>query len=218
MSCKCEHPEPKHKLGLFCIKCNGFIESNNEAREKLIKAIDDQARIHPWFEKKPPTFEGKTTIEVDDEQEKSNSGFQWHEQAPPIKAPFARYGDVVIAEVPVLALMVWSDKIVEDIDEDGNKEFTSGWVMEIQNQKVVYKNHNYTHICNAMPEEETKSLKLPLDKNTKGDFIHRIMSDSDIEILKEHRDLMEDVRTGNYKPDSFTNQPIQILIDRLLNK
>lgn len=51
MSCKCEHPEPKHKLGVFCINCNGFIEANNEVRGKL---IDDQAKIHPWFEKKPP--------------------------------------------------------------------------------------------------------------------------------------------------------------------
>ena len=45
---------------------------------------------------------------------------------------------------------------------------------------------------------------------------HRFTKE-DLETIKEHRDLMEDVITGDYKPDSFTNQPINNLISRIEN-
>lgn len=124
ISCTCEKPAPKHELGVFCRVCNGFIEENNKAR--TVKIIGDKAKSHPWFEKKTPSFEGKTTT-----------------------------GTGIAVSIP-----------------------------------------KFEH----------------------SDKIHRFMSDADIKVLEEHRDIMEDVRTGDYKPDSFTNQPIQILIDRLLNK
>lgn len=38
------------------------------------------------------------------------------------------------------------------------------------------------------------------------------LTKQDLETIKEHRDLMNDVVTGDYKPDSFTNQPINNLI------
>ena len=128
MSCNCEKPAPKHKLGVFCVVCKGFIEENNKARTE--KLIDDQARLHPWFEKKTPSFEGKAVI--------------------------------IDASTPVF----------DSAKLDARMEYLT----------------------------------------------NRIMSDGDIQVLQEHLDLMEDVRTGDYKPDSFTNQSLQILIDRLLNK
>jgi hypothetical protein len=47
--------------------------------------------------------------------------------------------------------------------------------------------------------------------------INRFINDSDLDTIKELRDLMEDVINGGYKPDSFTNQPINNLIERLEN-
>jgi hypothetical protein len=46
---------------------------------------------------------------------------------------------------------------------------------------------------------------------------NRFINDSDLDTIKELRDLMEDVIRGDYKPDSFTNQPISNLIERLEN-
>ena len=43
------------------------------------------------------------------------------------------------------------------------------------------------------------------------------LTKEDLETIKEHRDLMNDVISGNYKPDSFTSQPINNLIDRIEN-
>lgn len=37
-------------------------------------------------------------------------------------------------------------------------------------------------------------------------------------VLEELRDLMEDVRTGNYSPDSFTNQPANHILTELKEK
>jgi len=50
-----------------------------------------------------------------------------------------------------------------------------------------------------------------------GGVSNRFINDSDLDTIKELRDLMEDVINGNYKPDSFTNQPIKNLIERLEN-
>ncbi len=131
MSCNCEKPEPKHKLGVFCVICNGFIEGNNLARTKK---LNDEAKVHHWFEKKTPSFEGKKAI-------------------------------------PVATIGI-STPVFDTVKLDARMEYLT----------------------------------------------NRIMSDGDIQVLQEHLDLMEDVRTGDYKPDAFTNQPLQILINRLLNK
>ena len=41
------------------------------------------------------------------------------------------------------------------------------------------------------------------------------LNSHDIEIIEEHRDLMDDIINGDYTPDSLTNQPINGLIGRL---
>ena len=41
------------------------------------------------------------------------------------------------------------------------------------------------------------------------------ISTKDLEIIKEHRDLMDDIIAGEYTPDSFTNQLINELIKKL---
>jgi hypothetical protein len=59
-----------------------------------------------------------------------------------------------------------------------------------------------------------------LSKNAVGcqSVSNCFINDSDLDIIKELRDLMEDVINGDYKPDSFTNQPINNLIERYETK
>ena len=62
-----------------------------------------------------------------------------------------------------------------------------------------------------------KLLGLKTEKQCAIHIVSYRFTKDDIETLKEHRDLMNDVITGDYKPDSFTNQPLNILIDRIEN-
>ena len=69
-----------------------------------------------------------------------------------------------------------------------------------------------------------ESIKLNYARNTLSELklldipcVSNRLTKKDLETIKEHRDLMNDVVTGDYKPDKFTNQPINKLINRLEN-
>ena len=46
---------------------------------------------------------------------------------------------------------------------------------------------------------------------------NRFLTDDDLETLKEIRDLVDDTISGEYIPDSFTNQHLNALINRIEN-
>jgi len=78
--------------------------------------------------------------------------------------------------------------------------------MKEQILKVLEEGKTYGYNNNAIANELLNLFSVS----------HRFTS-GDIETLKEHRDFMNDVIAGDYKPDSFTNQPLDSLINRIEN-
>lgn len=69
--------------------------------------------------------------------------FQWatsHDFSKPSGDPVT--GEIAIVNIPVKVAFVWSDKIVEDVDECGNPvSFRSGYIMEVlPGQSCVFEN------------------------------------------------------------------------------
>jgi hypothetical protein len=63
-------------------------------------------------------------------------------------------GEVAIVTLPVQVVFVWSDRIVEDVDEGNNPvSYTEGFVMEVIGaQTFVYKNEPRITNCFTRPE------------------------------------------------------------------
>lgn len=65
-------------------------------------------------------------------------------------------GEIGIVNLPVKVLFVWSDKIVEDVDENNNPvSYTSGYVMKVANdQEFVYNGEDKITIAYGYFEEK----------------------------------------------------------------
>ncbi len=67
--------------------------------------------------------------------------FKWAEMKAPMQGgPIT--GEIAIVNLPVKVLFEWSDKIVEDVDEENNPvSYKSGYLMRvIPDQTFVYEN------------------------------------------------------------------------------
>ncbi len=61
-------------------------------------------------------------------------------------------GDVRLVTIETQAVFRFTDKLVSEVDEDGNAiEYTSGWLMHIPEQTIVYRGQESTFIATAMP-------------------------------------------------------------------
>jgi len=69
-------------------------------------------------------------------------------------APFN--GEIGIVTLPIKVLFEWSDKIVADFDEDTGAvlEYTSGFIMKIAPEEVVYKGQDIIHHSSVMIEKK----------------------------------------------------------------
>jgi len=81
--------------------------------------------------------------------------FKWFEPKDPRDDDRLMRGDVRLVDLTVKVLIQWSDKIIKDMDEDGNVEYTSGWVMEVlPHQKFVYNNHKTIFLAQTKPKDD----------------------------------------------------------------
>ena len=85
--------------------------------------------------------------------------FEWFVDDPVI--PPITEGDLRFADVRAQVVMEWSDLIVDDVTEEEEPIYTSGWVMKVMAQQIVYKNHNTYYLSSTKKEgsEDPVSFK-----------------------------------------------------------
>lgn len=76
---------------------------------------------------------------------------QFHKKQLPIE------GDVGIVTAPVEVYFAHSDKIIEAYDDDGVPQYTSGLVMHVKPQTIIYSNEHlksYIPLYTTFKEQE----------------------------------------------------------------
>lgn len=68
--------------------------------------------------------------------------FNWELPDLP-KDPNPRKGQIALVNLQVKVAFEWRTDIVEDIDDNGDSVYTSGWVMRVLPQEVVFNGHEF---------------------------------------------------------------------------
>ena len=129
--CDCDTPLPSVNVNI-CKACNGFID---------LKVLDNpEKNIEPKSDS-PPSLKA----------ERDKGTFKWFEDEP--EAHPITEGDLRFADILARVVFHWSNKIMDDVDEEGNVSYKSGWVMKVPEQTIVYHNHSTYLVAHSKKED-----------------------------------------------------------------